>query len=60
MNDVEKIQKNVEASLAVENVKPSNKAKKITREYLEGKITSCEAIKKIKDYWIGGKIDDKK
>jgi len=46
------IQKNVEASLLVEGVKPSNNAKKLNKKYLDGKMTSDEVIKRIIKHWI--------
>jgi hypothetical protein len=49
--NVEKIEKQLEATLAVENKKPSVTGKKITRKFLEGEITSKEAVEKIKKYW---------
>jgi len=53
--DIDKIQKNIEGSLLVEGAKPSDTAKKINREFLEGKITSDKAVKRIIKHWLGGK-----
>lgn len=39
---------NVLASMAVEGIKPSRKAKVIGKQYLEGKLSSKEAVTKIK------------
>jgi len=50
-NNPEKIERviaNVKASMAVEGMKPSAKAQSIGRQYLEGKISSQEAVTKIK------------
>ena len=43
---------NVKATLAVENLKVSKKSEEITRRYLEGKITSEQAIIAIKLIYI--------
>jgi len=43
---------NVKATLAVENLKVSKKSEEITRRYLEGKITSEQAIMAIKLIYI--------
>lgn len=47
--DIDKIIANVSASLAVEGLKPSKSGVEITRQYLDGKISSKEAIQRIKD-----------
>ncbi len=50
-NNPEKIERvigNVKASMAVEGMKPSVKAQSIGRQYLEGKISSQEAVTMIK------------
>lgn len=47
--DIDRIIANSHATLAVEGLKPSKTAVEITRQYLEGKITSEEAIKRIKE-----------
>jgi len=47
--DIDKIIASVTASLAVEGLKPSDAGIAITRQYLEGKISSKQAIQKIKD-----------
>ena len=47
--DINKIVASVSASLAVEGLKPSDTGIAITRQYLEGKISSKQAIQKIKD-----------
>lgn len=39
---------NVKASMAVEGMRPSARAQVIGRQYLEGKISSKEAIAKIR------------
>ena len=46
--EVERVIANVQASMAVEGMKPSAKARAIGRQYLEGKISSKEAVNKIK------------
>jgi hypothetical protein len=50
LNDkyIDRIVRNVTATLAIEGMKPSESAVTINREFLEGKITSKEAIDKIK------------
>ena len=45
---IEEIENSVMASLKIENKIPSDEGKKITKEYLNGEITSSEAIEKIK------------
>jgi len=45
---IERVIANVQASMAVEGLKPSAKAQVIGKKYLEGKISSKEAITKIK------------
>ncbi|AEV70410.1 antitoxin VbhA family protein [Acetivibrio clariflavus] len=50
--NIEKIIKNVTASLAIEGLKPSKDAVTINRQFLEGKISSKEAINKIKEKYI--------
>lgn len=47
-NDINFIIRNVTASLAFEGAIPSETAKKINLQFLEGTITSDEAIKEIK------------
>ena len=46
--EVERVIANVHASMAVEGMIPSTQARAIGRHYLEGKITSNEALNKIK------------
>lgn len=46
--DIEKIVRNVTATLAIEGLKPSKEAVIINRQFLEGKISSNEAISRIK------------
>lgn len=46
--EIERVIANVKASMAVEGMKPSKKAQSIGRQYLEGKISSQEAVAKIK------------
>lgn len=46
--NIEKIIKNVTATLAIEGLKPSKDAVVINRQFLEGKISSKEAISRIK------------
>jgi len=41
---------NVHASMAVEGLKPSHKARVIGKQYLEGKLSSKEAITIIKTH----------
>jgi len=52
--DIDKIIKNVSASLDMEGLKPSSMALKVNRSYLEGKISSQEAISIIKQYYKVG------
>ncbi|MDP4094600.1 MAG: antitoxin VbhA family protein [Bacillota bacterium] len=47
--NINKIMSSVSATLAVEGMKPSESGAAITRQYLEGKITSKQAIQRIKD-----------
>ncbi|MCK9273247.1 antitoxin VbhA family protein [Candidatus Gracilibacteria bacterium] len=58
MNDYKVIQKSVEGSLKIEGIKPSDTAKKINKDYLQGNITSVEAVEKIKAYYLGGKQNE--
>jgi len=51
-NEIKKIQENIEASMAVEGIKPSDTAKEINKKFLAGEITSSEAIKRIKEYHL--------
>ena len=44
--DINKIIASVSATLAVEGLKPSESGAAITRQYLEGNITSKQAIQK--------------
>jgi len=46
--EIERVIANVQASMAVEGMKPSAKAQAIGKQYLEGKISSKEAVAKIK------------
>lgn len=50
---IDKIVNNVIATLAIEGCKPSGTAVRINRQYLEGKITSDEAIDSIIQKYIG-------
>jgi hypothetical protein len=55
---IDKIVNNVTATLAIEGCKASGTAVRINRQYLEGKITSKEAVRRIKEKYkkyIGGK-----
>lgn len=47
--NIDRILANASATLAVEGLKPSKAGSRITRQYLEGKISSKEAIQRIKD-----------
>ena len=49
---IDKIVDNVTATLAIEGLKPSKTAVSINRQFLEGKITSQEAIRRIKEKYI--------
>jgi hypothetical protein len=46
--EIERVIASVQASMAVEGMKPSAKALAIGKQYLEGKISSEEAVAKIK------------
>mgnify|MGYP000934663727 CR=1 FL=1 len=46
--NIENIVKNVTATLAIEGLKPSKDAVAINRQFLEGKISSKEAVSRIK------------
>ncbi len=50
--NIDKIVKNVTATLAIEGLKPSKSAVTINRQFLEGKITSKEAISRIKAKYV--------
>ncbi len=45
---IERVIANVHASMAVEGMEPSAKARVIGKQYLEGKISGKEAVTKIK------------
>lgn len=45
---IERVIASVQASMAVEGMKPSAKARVIGKQYLEGKISSKDAVTKIK------------
>ena len=47
-HNIDKIINNVTATLAIEGLKPSKSAVSINRKFLEGKISSQEAIRRIK------------
>lgn len=49
---IDKIVRNVTATLAIEGLKPSKTAVIINRQFLEGKISSHEAIQRIKAKYI--------
>ena len=53
LNKTDWIQRNVEGSMKVEGIKPSDNAKRINKKFLEGKITSDKAIKDIIKFWMG-------
>lgn len=59
-NSIEKIEKQVKATLAVENKKPSREGENITKLYLAGKISSETAIKEIIKHYKGGILGDNK
>jgi hypothetical protein len=50
--DIEYIEGNVTATLAIEGIKPSEEAVTINRMFLEGKITSKEAVRRIKAKYL--------
>jgi hypothetical protein len=50
--DINTIEKCVEGTLAVENLKPSSIARRLTRMYLMGKISGNEVRSRIKKHWI--------
>ena len=54
--DINKIIANASASLAVEGMTPSKTGVTITRQYLEGKISSKEAIQRIKNNHLGAVV----
>lgn len=54
MSKIEDIIRNVTATLAIEGLKPSKEAVNINREFLEGNISSEEAIKRIKEKYTRG------
>jgi hypothetical protein len=55
--NIENIIANVSATLAVEGLRPSCTAISINRKYLEGKISSEEAIAKIKAKYLKVTVD---
>ena len=57
--NVRKALASVNASMAVEGLRPSRKTVSLGRKYLEGKITSQEAINKIKAQHTTSKHYDK-
>ncbi|MEQ8235213.1 MAG: antitoxin VbhA family protein [Syntrophomonadaceae bacterium] len=50
--NIQRVMKGVQASMAVEGLKPSRKVKLISQKYLEGKLSSEEAVGMIIDYHI--------
>lgn len=54
MKNIDSIIKNVTATLAIEGLKPSEEAIDINRKFLEGNISSKEAIRRIKEKYIRG------
>ena len=50
--DIDKIVNNVTATLAIEGLKPSKSTVSINRQFLEGKISSQEAIRRIKAKYV--------
>jgi hypothetical protein len=48
LEEIKRVTANVQASMAVEGMKPSRKARVIGKQYLEGKLSSKEAVTKIK------------
>jgi len=50
--DIDKIVNNVTATLAIEGLKPSKATVSINRQFLEGKISSQEAIRRIKAKYV--------
>lgn len=50
--NIDKIVKNVTATLAIEGLKPSKSAVSINRQFLEGRISSQEAINRIKAKYV--------
>lgn len=51
-DEIDRIVNNVTATLAIEGLKPSELAVKINRQFLEGKITSKEAVRRIKAKYL--------
>lgn len=47
---IKRVMDSVQASMAVEGLKPSRKAKVISQKYLEGKLSSKEAVALITTY----------
>jgi hypothetical protein len=58
--NVEKVEKQLKATLAVENKKPSKQGENITNLYLKGKINSETAIEQIIKHYKGGNYSDNK
>lgn len=50
--EIKLIQQQVAGSLAIENAFASKKAISINKQFLEGKISSADAIKKIKKHYL--------
>jgi|WetSurSiteA1Bulk_404760.scaffolds.fasta_scaffold01398_2 hypothetical protein len=53
--NIKEIEKNVLATMSFEDANPSKFGKKTTREFLLGNLSSEQAIKKIKNHYLGGK-----
>lgn len=50
--DINYITKNVTGNLALEGLKPSEYAVTVNRQFLEGKISSKEAVRRIKAKYL--------
>ena len=50
--NIDKIEKSVLATLRIEGLTPSKAGIKTTRDFLNNKITSQEAVARIKKYWL--------
>lgn len=52
MKNINAIEKSVLSTLKTEGLSPSKMGVSTTRDYLNNKITSNEAISRIKAYWL--------
>lgn len=51
--DIDRIKRNVAATLMIEGLKPSDFAVMVNDKFLHGEITKEQAVESIKDYYLG-------